>query len=203
VKLTNEARRASEGGGSVPSPESLLSSRDSTLARVIASESCRWPMWPSENPIWGLVRIVMAQQISTRVACRLAESLKSAHPDVTDPSPASRSPSPMLRRDSAGFSRDSCQGAARPTMGRSFSRHQRHRPLDAVSIPHHGPPRTRRASPGRRGTGTRYRKRLRKRSQRRAACREVASIPLRGLLVPLAHPRQRTTGLISEAIVVE
>lgn len=89
MKLTNEARRASEGGGSVPSPESLLSSRDSTLARVIASESCRWPMWPSENPIWGLVRIVMAQQISTRVACRLAESLKSAHPDVTDPSPAS------------------------------------------------------------------------------------------------------------------
>jgi DNA-3-methyladenine glycosylase II len=67
---------------SLPSPERLLSEGDDTLARVIASQSSRWPRQASEDPIWGLVRIVMAQQISTRVACRLAERVKSAHPQL-------------------------------------------------------------------------------------------------------------------------
>ena len=35
----------------------------------------------------GLVRIVMAQQISTQIACRLAEKIKSTHPHLTRPSP--------------------------------------------------------------------------------------------------------------------
>ena len=86
----NEARRASENGGAVLPPESLLSFRDATLAHVIASQTARWPSHPTEDPIWGLVRIVLAQQISTHVACRLAERVKSAHPHVTEPSPASR-----------------------------------------------------------------------------------------------------------------
>jgi DNA-3-methyladenine glycosylase II len=66
-----------------PSAEISLSERDPVLGEVIASQAARWPSKPSEDPIWGLVRIVMAQQISTRVACRLAESLKSAHPNIT------------------------------------------------------------------------------------------------------------------------
>ena len=69
------------------SAETLLSKRDPTLGEVIASQALRWPSEPSEDPIWGLVRIVMAQQISTRFACRLAESLKSTHPHVTGPPP--------------------------------------------------------------------------------------------------------------------
>lgn len=68
-------------------PEQLLSARDPTLARVIASQPARWPHQPTEDPIWGLVRIVMAQQISTQIACRLAEKLKSSHPQLTSPSP--------------------------------------------------------------------------------------------------------------------
>lgn len=65
-----------------PTAERLLSDRDPTLAGVIASQSARWPSRPTEDPIWGLVRIVMAQQLSTAVACRLAERVKSAYPEV-------------------------------------------------------------------------------------------------------------------------
>ena len=67
--------------------EYQLSTRDPKLARVIATQSIRWPSQPTEDPIWGLIRIVMAQQISTQVACRLAERVKSAHPLLTKPSP--------------------------------------------------------------------------------------------------------------------
>jgi DNA-3-methyladenine glycosylase II len=74
---------------SLPAAERLLSARDATLAIVIASQQARWPSRPTEEPIWGLVRIIMAQQISTRVACRLAERVKSAYPLLTTPSPAS------------------------------------------------------------------------------------------------------------------
>jgi DNA-3-methyladenine glycosylase II len=73
---------------SLPAAERHLSASDPTLAGVVASQSARWPPQPTEDPIWGLVRIVLAQQISTQVACRLAERLKSAHPHLTKPSPA-------------------------------------------------------------------------------------------------------------------
>jgi DNA-3-methyladenine glycosylase II len=81
----------------LPSAERLLSARDHTLGRVIASESARWPSRPTEDPIWGLVRIVMAQQIATQVACRLAERVKAAYPDLTAPSPATVPEATSLR----------------------------------------------------------------------------------------------------------
>ncbi|MFZ0417572.1 MAG: hypothetical protein WAM04_05675 [Candidatus Sulfotelmatobacter sp.] len=71
----------------VAMPEHLLSSHDWTLGQVIASQRARWPSRPTEDPIWGLVRIVIAQQISTQVACRLAEKLRSEHPQLTTASP--------------------------------------------------------------------------------------------------------------------
>lgn len=80
--------RIREAAGDIQ-PEQFLANRDSTLARLIGLQSTRWPSLPTEDPIWGLVRIVMAQQISTRVACRLAERAKSAYPNITKPSPAS------------------------------------------------------------------------------------------------------------------
>jgi 3-methyladenine DNA glycosylase/8-oxoguanine DNA glycosylase len=58
------------------------------MASVITSQRTRWPSEPTENPIWGLVRIVMAQQVSTLVACRLAGRAMSAHPNLLKPSPA-------------------------------------------------------------------------------------------------------------------
>lgn len=70
-----------------PEPEVALSAQDPILGRVIASQSSRWPCGPDEDPIWGLVRIVMAQQISTGVACRLADRVKTAYPMLTTLSP--------------------------------------------------------------------------------------------------------------------
>jgi DNA-3-methyladenine glycosylase II len=83
-----------QGGGEIqslvalPTAERLLSARDPKLAMLIASQPARWPSSPTEEPIWGLIRIIMAQQISTSVACRLAERVKSAFPMLTTPSPA-------------------------------------------------------------------------------------------------------------------
>jgi len=81
----------------LPVAERLLSAKDPILAGLIESESARWPSEPTEHPIWGLLRIVMAQQISTQVACRLAERVKLAHPELVSPSPSS-APDPASLR---------------------------------------------------------------------------------------------------------
>lgn len=65
--------------------ETGLIIRDGKLAPVIQSAATRWPNLPSEDPIWGLLRMVMAQQISTRVACRIAERALSAYPQLAKP----------------------------------------------------------------------------------------------------------------------
>ena len=69
-------------------PEHHLSFRDPVLEAVITAQGARWPSEPSENPIWGLIRIVMAQQVSTQVACQLAERAIVAHPHLMAPSSA-------------------------------------------------------------------------------------------------------------------
>jgi DNA-3-methyladenine glycosylase II len=81
----------------LPPPERFLSVRDPVLARVIVSQDVRWWSQPVEDPVWGLVRIVMAQQVSTVVACRLAERAKTAHPQLETPSRASV-PEPAVLR---------------------------------------------------------------------------------------------------------
>ena len=72
----------------LPVPEQVLSAQDPALALIIASQTDRWPTVPSEDPIWGLLRIVIAQQISTVLADKMAERLISAHPFLTKPSSA-------------------------------------------------------------------------------------------------------------------
>jgi len=62
--------------------EQFLSANDPKLSEIISCQSARWPFQATEDPIWGLVRIVMAQQISTRVACRLAEHVMVAYPKI-------------------------------------------------------------------------------------------------------------------------
>jgi DNA-3-methyladenine glycosylase II len=81
----------------VEGAEHYLSHRDPQLARIMQTSSAVWPSAPDEDPIWGLVRIVMAQQISTRVACRLAERVKSVYPDLTRPLPTALPSSESLR----------------------------------------------------------------------------------------------------------
>lgn len=73
----------------LPTAERSLSDQDGILRRVICSRPTRWPVYASEDPIWGLVRIVMAQQISTRAACRIAERAKYDHPSIMTPTPGS------------------------------------------------------------------------------------------------------------------
>ena len=70
-----------------PGAERLLSERDPTLAQVIVGQSARWPSKPTEDPLWGLVRIVIAQQISTALACRVAERVIESYPQITCASP--------------------------------------------------------------------------------------------------------------------
>jgi DNA-3-methyladenine glycosylase II len=69
-------------------PEKTLSLQDSLLKRLIASQSMQWPSIPTEDLIWGLLRIVMAQQISTKVACRIAERAIAAYPQLAKPTSA-------------------------------------------------------------------------------------------------------------------
>jgi DNA-3-methyladenine glycosylase II len=90
--------------------ESYLGSRDSRLATVIASQAKagRWPSQPTENPIWGLVRIVMAQQLSTTVACRLADRAKSEYPALLKPSPATAPDPARLRTIGLSHRRAQC-----------------------------------------------------------------------------------------------
>jgi DNA-3-methyladenine glycosylase II len=82
-----QGRGSTQSLDKLPKAERLLSARDPILGRLIASQTARWPSRPTEHPIWGLVRIVTAQQISTRVACRLAERVKAAYPLLITPSP--------------------------------------------------------------------------------------------------------------------
>jgi DNA-3-methyladenine glycosylase II len=65
-----------------PTPERVLSARDKTLACVIQTQSERWSSKTDEHPIWGLVRIVMAQQVSTLVAWRIAERARAEYPGL-------------------------------------------------------------------------------------------------------------------------
>lgn len=89
-------------------PERHLVARDARLSQIIACQTDRWPSDPTEDPVWGLIRIVVAQQISTRVACKLAEKIKSAYPHLAKPSPT-RIPKPgVLRKMGLPESRANC-----------------------------------------------------------------------------------------------
>jgi DNA-3-methyladenine glycosylase II len=66
-------------------PDDVVSVCDPKLAAVIAAQREQWPMVPTEDPIWGLVRIVIAQQISTKHACDIAERLLSGFPNLSSP----------------------------------------------------------------------------------------------------------------------
>jgi DNA-3-methyladenine glycosylase II len=86
----------------------VISSRDSVLAQLIAAQPERWPPDPTEDPIWGLMRIVMAQQISTGVACRLAARVKSAYPTLIAPTSATVPDSRTLRAFGLSERRTQC-----------------------------------------------------------------------------------------------
>ncbi len=77
--------------------EQILSFKDPKLAQIINGGSVRWPSSPTEDVVWGLIRMVLAQQISTRIACQIAARLKLAHPEIISPSPSASIELPYLR----------------------------------------------------------------------------------------------------------
>jgi 3-methyladenine DNA glycosylase/8-oxoguanine DNA glycosylase len=105
---TLRCRSDTQSVAQLPTAERLLSERDSTLGRVIISESARWPSRPTEDAIWGLTRIVMAQQVSTVMACRLAERVKSAYPELLTRCASSRIEVASLRAMGLPESRAQC-----------------------------------------------------------------------------------------------
>jgi DNA-3-methyladenine glycosylase II len=49
-------------------PEIILSSKDPILERIISSQNDTWCDSPDPDPIWGLMSVVLSQQISTKAA---------------------------------------------------------------------------------------------------------------------------------------
>lgn len=78
-------------------PEQILRKKDPRLAPIMRRSSARWPKIPTEDPLWGLLRMVIAQQIATRTACQIAERLKSIYPQITCPSACQDIEVSMLR----------------------------------------------------------------------------------------------------------
>lgn len=67
--------------------EDWLSVRDRVLGQVIANTEDRWPVEPTEDPVWGLIRIVIAQQIATSSACRIAATIRERYSHLAAGSP--------------------------------------------------------------------------------------------------------------------
>ena len=82
----------------LPFAERFLSDLDPLLGSVIASQRERWPSEPSEDPIWGLVRIVIAQQITTKSAFNIARKLLADYPGLASTDRVEIPPAPVLRK---------------------------------------------------------------------------------------------------------
>jgi DNA-3-methyladenine glycosylase II len=63
-----------------PFPEEFLSSRDNVLAKIILCQSDRWHDSPDPDPIRGLIRVVISQQISTKAALTIQTKVASSYP---------------------------------------------------------------------------------------------------------------------------
>jgi len=72
----------------LPEAEQYLASRDGVLRRVIAAQADRWAAAPTEDPIRGLIRIVVAQQVSTAAAGLLFSRMTQRAPFLGTPWPS-------------------------------------------------------------------------------------------------------------------
>lgn len=63
--------------------EKFLLRQDSVLARLVLVQKARWSSQSDENPILGLIRIVIAQQISTKAARTITSRVLSEFPELT------------------------------------------------------------------------------------------------------------------------
>jgi DNA-3-methyladenine glycosylase II len=61
-------------------PELFLRSNDAVLAEIILSQTERWHDLPDADPIWGLISVVISQQISTKAALTIRAKVASFYP---------------------------------------------------------------------------------------------------------------------------
>jgi DNA-3-methyladenine glycosylase II len=62
--------------------EQHLMRADPILSKLITAEDVRWKPQPSEQPIWGLLRMVMAQQVTTERAIEIARLVAKRYPKL-------------------------------------------------------------------------------------------------------------------------
>jgi len=79
------------------SAEAYLSARDSRLGDIIRIQSDCWNQTTTEDRIWGLIRIVIAQQISTRAASTLARRVADKYPGLETGNSILKVEPPVLR----------------------------------------------------------------------------------------------------------
>jgi DNA-3-methyladenine glycosylase II len=130
MTIRREARKTSDMFSGLPDTERALSASDLTLARVIASQPDRWPDQPKENPVWGLLRMVMAQQVSTQVACRLADKVKAGYPHLVNPCPGNAPDPTTLRAFGLSQRRAQCCAEIVRRSGEILGKVERGQPWD-------------------------------------------------------------------------
>ena len=79
-------------------PERALGRRDHVLGSIIASQPERWTPQATEPPIWGLLRMVIAQQISTAAARTITARVAEAYPLLRNVQPSPRRVDPARLR---------------------------------------------------------------------------------------------------------
>ena len=71
-------------------PELFLRSNDAVLGEIILSQTERWHDLPDGDPIWGLISVVISQQISTKAALTIRAKVASFYPRMLADSSSQR-----------------------------------------------------------------------------------------------------------------
>lgn len=68
-------------------PELVLSSNDPILEKIILSQNDSWCDTPDPDPIWGLMCVVISQQISTKAAITIRTRVAVYYPELVKNAP--------------------------------------------------------------------------------------------------------------------
>jgi DNA-3-methyladenine glycosylase II len=68
----------------------VLSSKDPILGKIISSQNDSWCDSPDPDPIWGLMGVVISQQISTKAALTIRNKVAAYYPELVKGPPSPR-----------------------------------------------------------------------------------------------------------------
>jgi DNA-3-methyladenine glycosylase II len=77
---SRDRRREPESDLSLVSAERHLEACDPVIARLIHADSERWSSERTEDELWGLIRVIASQQISTKAATTITSRVASTFP---------------------------------------------------------------------------------------------------------------------------